>query len=238
MRDFLEVKEPQIISNRFDPVAEEREAVAAYKATLAAMRDDLLQMKARIEARIGSYEQKSIVFELKAVDEAIGTFEGWGATYGNVDLQGDELQPGALADAPTQVPLLDSHDTRQVIGVAVLTDTPQGLRVTGKLNLAVARAAELYALLKQGALRGLSIGYDTVQASWRGSVRLLQKLRLWEISLTAFPANPLARVESVKGLDGSGHSLCSPGGPGGGIGKSWLPRPRTADAVFRARKGF
>ena len=70
----------------------------------------------------------------------------------------------------------------------------------GRLNLAVARAREALALLREGAVDGLSIGFrvKTARKSATGGVRRLIDLDLWEISIVTFPMLPQARVTSVK----------------------------------------
>jgi HK97 family phage prohead protease len=82
--------------------------------------------------------------------------------------------------------------------LATVTDSPQGLIVKGELVLEADGATSAYALLKKGVIKGLSIGYDTVKSVMDNGVRKLSELKLWEISLTAFPMNPEAMVTSVK----------------------------------------
>jgi HK97 family phage prohead protease len=145
--------------------------------------------------------KKQVQFELKSI-AADGTFVGLASTYGNVDLGSDMVMPGAftktLAEKRGQVPLLMGHNTASPIGLATLTDSPQGLMVKGELVLEADGAMSAYALLKKGVIRGLSIGYDSVKATMVGGIRQLSELKLWEISLTAFPMNEMATVTSVK----------------------------------------
>lgn len=145
--------------------------------------------------------KRQFQFELKSVGED-GTFTGLASTYNNVDLGGDAVMPGAftktLAEKRGQVPVLMGHDTASPIGLATVTDSPQGLVVKGELVLEADGAASAYALLKKGVIKGLSIGYDTVKSVMDGGVRKLSELKLWEISLTAFPMNPEAVITSVK----------------------------------------
>lgn len=143
-------------------------------------------------------------FELKAIGDAgAGTFIGLGSVYGNVDLGGDMVLPGAftktLAEKRGQVPLLMGHNSSSPIGLATVTDSPQGLIVKGELVLEADGASSAYALLKKGVIKGLSIGYDTVKSTMDGGIRKLSELKLWEISLTAFPMNPEAMITAVKG---------------------------------------
>jgi uncharacterized protein len=143
-------------------------------------------------------------FECKSISPD-GTFVGLGAVYNNVDLGNDMILPGAftktLAEKGGQVPLLMGHDSKLPIGLARLTDSPEGLMVRGELVLEADGSRSAYALLKKGVIRGLSIGYDTIQAKVVDGIRKLSELKLWEISLTAFPMNPEAMITSVKGGD-------------------------------------
>jgi HK97 family phage prohead protease len=145
--------------------------------------------------------KRQFEFEIKSVGDE-GMFTGLASTYGNVDLGSDMIMPGAftktLAEKHGQVPLLMGHDTGSPIGLATLTDSAAGLVVKGELVLEADGAKSAYALLKKGVIRGLSIGYDTMKSTMDGGVRKLSELKLWEISLTAFPMNPDAMVTAVK----------------------------------------
>jgi HK97 family phage prohead protease len=54
--------------------------------------------------------------------------------------------------------------------------------------------------MKAGVVKGLSIGYDTIQATYDGDIRHLTELKLWEISRVIFPMNESAQVSAVKAL--------------------------------------
>ncbi len=70
----------------------------------------------------------------------------------------------------------------------------------GRLTTGVARAREVLALMRAGALDGLSIGFRTVRGRTgaKSGVRELLEVDLWEISVVTFPMLPEARVASVK----------------------------------------
>jgi uncharacterized protein len=72
--------------------------------------------------------------------------------------------------------------------------------VRGQLNLKVAKAREVHALMRSGAVDGLSIGFRTERSrkDEATGVRRLEKLDLWEISIVTFPMLPGARVAAVK----------------------------------------
>lgn len=148
-------------------------------------------------------EQRGFKFEVKSIDEQ-GIFEGYAAVFGNIDLGGDVIEPGAfkktLQENP-RMPILWQHNPTEPIGVTLEAyEDGKGLRVKGQLNLETTRGREAYALLKQGALKGLSIGYDSVKEAWEGTKRILKEIRLWEWSLVTFPMNPLAQIEAVKAV--------------------------------------
>ena len=83
-----------------------------------------------------------------------------------------------------------------------------GLRVEGRIALETMRGREALALLRLGALDGLSIGYSTVGAAIAGDgARLLKTLELHEISLVTLPANDAARVAWVKAAPGEATEL-------------------------------
>ncbi len=141
---------------------------------------------------------KLIDLELKSL-AADGTFEGWAAVYGNVDNQGDRIQPGTFAaDAGKDIPILWSHKRDEVVGVGTLEDTAEGVRIKGRLLLDTQAGREAYSRLKAGAARGLSVGFQLLKHFLDGAVRVITSGAIREVSLTAFPANPAALVTSVK----------------------------------------
>lgn len=151
---------------------------------------------------------KSFKFSLKASGDA-GEFEGYASTFGNEDLGGDIVVQGAfaktIAENPT-VPVLWGHDPREVIGISrEMREDGKGLFVRGEFVLDVARAKEVYALAKQGAVRGLSIGYDAVKVDYAKDgdkyLRYLKEVKLYEYSFTPIPMNQLATVNDVKTFD-------------------------------------
>jgi len=147
------------------------------------------------------YDTLDFAFELKSLDDE-GKLEGYAAVFGNLDQHGDIIEPGAftktIKETGGQVPILYQHDRYEPIGVSTeLTQDRHGLYVKGQLNMEVQRARETRALLNQGAMQGLSIGYRTVKKAYEGSARKLQELALKEFSPVTFPANPLA-VATVK----------------------------------------
>jgi uncharacterized protein len=135
-----------------------------------------------------------------------GMFEGYASLFGVVDLGRDMVAPGAFRDTltarpPQQVKLLWQHDPSHPLGVwHDIREDGRGLKVRGQLDLSVAKAREVHALMRSGAVDGLSIGFRTerFRKDQATGVRRLEKLDLWEISIVTFPMLPGARVGAVK----------------------------------------
>jgi HK97 family phage prohead protease len=148
---------------------------------------------------------KDFTLQLKKLSDD-GTFEGYGSVFGNVDSYGEKVMPGAFIESlakhkreGTKVKMLWQHNPDQPIGVwDDLAEDAKGLWGQGRLILEVQRAKEVYALAKNDAIGGLSIGYREVDTDQDGNIRLLKKLDLYEISPVSFPANRRARIEAVK----------------------------------------
>ena len=132
-----------------------------------------------------------------------GHFTGYASLFGVPDLGRDVVQAGAFAASLRQrgaagVRMLWQHDPAEPIGRwQALAEDARGLRVEGRLNFAVQRAREIDALMRDGALDGLSIGFRTVEARPRGGFRQLHAVDLWEISVVTFPLQPGARVAAA-----------------------------------------
>ena len=145
-------------------------------------------------------------FEIKSLTET-GSFEGLAAVYGNIDLGYDVIEPGAFKEfALTKdgaIRILDGHQTRSPIGKGVLVDSHVGLVMKGQLNLKVSRSRDVYELMKDGVIDGLSVGFDILPGGAEyaeSGVRMLKALKLWEVSTTPFPMNQSAQVSAVKSI--------------------------------------
>lgn len=151
-------------------------------------------------------EKKRLQFDLevKTIDKD-GRFSGYASVFNVVDNHNDIIVRGAFAETLKErgksIKLLWQHRQDEPIGMFDrIFEDEMGLYVEGRLLLDVGRAREAYALLKQGAISGLSIGYSPVQYkidSGNGT-RILSAIELWEISLVTFPANAAAAVTVVK----------------------------------------
>jgi len=138
---------------------------------------------------------------------------GYASLFGAKDQGGDCVEQGAyssslksLQSGGRAVKMLWQHDPAQPIGVwDEVFEDKKGLYVSGRILEDVRAGAEALALLRAGAIDGLSIGYRTVKASKsQGGGRSLKQLDLWEVSLVTFPMLPEARVQSSLSDDDDG----------------------------------
>jgi len=149
-------------------------------------------------------------FEIKAVN-ADGTVEGYGSVFGVKDSYADVIQKGAFVqsikthrESKSMPALLWQHDASQPIGIwTEMSEDDNGLMLKGKLAMDTVKGKEAHALLKMGAINGLSIGFMTKQSKFdeKTEVRTLTEVELWEVSLVTFPANTKARVTQVKAAE-------------------------------------
>ncbi|ALK10128.1 HK97 family phage prohead protease [Blastochloris viridis] len=130
--------------------------------------------------------------------------EGYASLFGRADLARDVVEAGAFGTALRRrgagnIRMLWQHDPMQPIGVWLsIAEDGCGLYCRGRLVPDAAKSAEVAALLKAGALDGLSIGYRTVRARLDPVTRLrrLIEIDLWEISIVTFPLLPEARLRA------------------------------------------
>lgn len=151
----------------------------------------------------------SFPFELKEEDvEESGIFRGYGSVFGNKDAHGHVVVQGAFKKTlekngrnGTGVAMLYQHDSYRPIGIwTLLEEDKKGLKVEGQLAMKTQDGRETYELMKMKALRGLSIGYDTViyEDDVKKKVRYLKEIDLWEVSPVTFGANLRAQITTVK----------------------------------------
>lgn len=151
--------------------------------------------------------KKSQPLAIKAVGEA-GVFEGYGSTFDVLDQGGDIVVRGAyqktLANRGAKgIKLLYEHNPCEPIGIwEEMREDTTGLFCRGRLLVDdLPKAREVYALMKAGAVDGLSIGYRVVNSArdTAQGARLLQEVDLREVSVVTFPMNETSLIASVKG---------------------------------------
>lgn len=152
-------------------------------------------------------EAKFANAELSAI-EADGSFHGYASLFGETDLNRDLVLPGAFRRSiakrgPGGIRMLFQHDPAAPIGIwQDIREDHRGLFVRGRLMTEVAKGREVLALMRAGAIDGLSIGFRTVRGRTdaKSGVRHLVEVDLWEVSVVTFPMLPAARISAVKSM--------------------------------------
>jgi HK97 family phage prohead protease len=153
-------------------------------------------------------EYKAVPFEVTGLDIEGRTLEGYAAVFGNRDLVGDVIHRRAftktLAERGNKVNFLWQHDKKEPIGRPLeMKEDSRGLFVRALISR-TRRGEDALELLADDAISGLSIGYDPVKGGTDYSkqdgqtTRNLRELKLYEFSLTTFPANEQAQVTALK----------------------------------------
>jgi HK97 family phage prohead protease len=135
-----------------------------------------------------------------SVDDA-GAISGIAWPFGTPDRVGDMIEPDAFKGLSLPIPMLFGHDGNDPVGAwDTATVKADGLHLTGRLLVDdVPRAREVRALVKSGAVRGISVGFITKKSAKRGDGnRTITSLELLEASLVTIPMHPGARVTSAK----------------------------------------
>ena len=143
--------------------------------------------------------------DLKSISDD-GAFEGYASLFDREDLGRDVVRPGAFRDSlaakgAAGIRLLFQHKPEEPIGAwQELAEDNKGLYARGRLATDATRAREVLALMRAGAIDGLSIGFRPLKAhrDRASGIRRIEKLDLWEISIVTFPMLPDARIRRVK----------------------------------------
>lgn len=154
-------------------------------------------------------ETKNLSLSIKSVTDE-GKFVGILSVYDIVDRQNDVIEKGAfaksIAESGSKLPLRYEHI--ETIGTLELKDTDTELIVAGEVCMdlnadgspQVPKAIEALALMKMGAVNGLSIDYQSFpdKTRYENGIRYLKEVRLYGGSVVTFPANQAATILSVK----------------------------------------
>ena len=137
--------------------------------------------------------------KIKSFDESEGIFVGI-ATTPAPDRTKDIVEPmGAVFNLP--VPLLAYHNHEKVIGtVEQATITDKGIEVVCRVLKDLTReAAEVWALIKAGALKGLSIGFKSLENEPLANGGFRFKRFEWlELSVVPVAMNAQASITTTK----------------------------------------
>ena len=117
---------------------------------------------------------------------------GYASLWGVADLNRDVTVRGCFAESLSArgvggVRMLHQHEDAAVGVWDDLVEDERGLRVRGRVMDWSPGGRFCQALVRAGALDGLSIGFRAVTARRDGALRVLTGVDLWEVSLVTFP---------------------------------------------------
>lgn len=144
-------------------------------------------------------------------------FEGYASLFNVRDGAGDMVAPGAFAASlrrrgAGEVRMLYQHFAHSPIGVwEKIAEDGRGLYVRGRLTTGIEQARDIRALLADGALNGLSIGFRTVRAARQAGGRALLQVDLLEISVVTFPLLAGSQVTAIGARDTLAHAFTRAG---------------------------
>ena len=151
-------------------------------------------------------EIKNLQFKNSAVDIKSRTFTGYASIFGNIDSYDDIVMQGAFSktiqERKDRVKVMYNHTW--TIGKALeMEETHKGLFVKGYVSQ-TQRGDEVLALMADGAIDEMSIGYEVVKHDYEEregkQIRRLNEIKLYEFSPVDFAANDQALITGIKAL--------------------------------------
>jgi HK97 family phage prohead protease len=168
-----------------------------------------------IEARAAYYgdkprEQRRRPVQVRAEDGQLG-IDGYasvsGEPYAVRDFMGEyseTIERGAFAKALAErddVRLLFNHDgvplARTKSGTLTLAEDDRGLRVDANLDAASPLVQTVRSAMERGDLDEMSFAFSATRQEWNEdyTVRTIREVRLYDVSLVTYPANPATSVK-------------------------------------------
>lgn len=158
-------------------------------------------------------DKEFALLELKSAKVGDGLIEGYGAVTGNVDSYGDVIAQGAfdgLDEFVKRGGILVGHDwgSLPVAMIESAKEDERGLWFKARFHsdeVAQRARAVVQERLEAGKFVGLSIGFRALDYSFEErdgrEVRVLTKVKVYEISIVLTPANPLAGATGAKTME-------------------------------------
>jgi HK97 family phage prohead protease len=140
--------------------------------------------------------------EIKMSDDGALIFSGYASVFDGLDSYNDTIKAGAykntLIDRDRPVQLRWNHYGPVIGKFTEMYEDEKGLFVTGELTKGHSVAEDAGALLRHGAISGLSIGYIVKDSEQKGDVRELKEIDLHEVSVVESPADNDAHITNIK----------------------------------------
>ena len=159
-------------------------------------------------------KQTTLDFDVKAGDKK-GTFVAYGNTFNKKDLAGDLTIEGAFGKCikswkeKGEFPQFLSQHGHKKNPIGIITgmeEDDNGLKFSGEFCLETQDGSEAHALVKMGALKRFSIGYQVIKEKMVAGINELHELYVKEISLVTFACNEDSLLQSVKSAVDNGEN--------------------------------
>ena len=139
---------------------------------------------------------------------------GYAAKFGNIDLHGDMIMPGAFTktikergpEGKNEIWFLHDHDTSKVNGKpTLLKEDGNGLYFEARI-VDTEAGEDTLKLYEEGLINQHSIGFSTIKESkveekGKNTYYEIQEVKLFEISSVLWAANPDTPFLGLKSLD-------------------------------------
>ncbi len=159
--------------------------------------------------KMKNIDRKNVTIDSSLLNEKEGEISGYASVFNIIDQHNDIIKNGAFKEIdPQKVKLLWQHKPEEPIGVIEeIYEDDYGLCFRAKLLLDLPQAKSAYNLLKSKAISGVSIGFKATKYHYKGDIRIIKNIDLWEISLVTFPANIEANILEIKNQQKSGDTM-------------------------------
>ncbi len=154
---------------------------------------------------------KAIQARLKTDTDGLGPgqFEGYASVFDVIDSIGDKVVKGAFAESLKSfgkdgagIPCYWQHNTADPefnIGHTIAAfEDDHGLKVRVQLDLDNPKAAYVHKLIKEGRVRQMSFAYEVEEGEKAGEAFLIQKCKLFEVSVVPVGCNQETELLAVK----------------------------------------
>jgi|TARA_R110000824_G_scaffold26990_2_gene92175 HK97 family phage prohead protease len=142
--------------------------------------------------------------ELKDIDEKLGIVSGYGSIFGNLDADNDIIQKGAytrtIKNNGNRVKYLYQHDISKPIGkMRELFEDEKGLGFVAEIPKTTF-GTEVLELMKYNVIEENSVGILPIKKEFNDDgVRMIEEVKLFEISAVTLASNDQAKIMEVKG---------------------------------------
>lgn len=153
-------------------------------------------------------ENKTLALvEYKDTGDGSGEFEGRASTFNEVDSYGDTVAAGAYKETIPEFLkrgfISWHHEWDNPIAMVVAAEErSDGLWIKGQFHSdpeAQKYRTRVRERMAKGMFTGLSIGYEAIDWEMKEEVRVLKRIKLYEVSIVSVPAEANSGLSSIKG---------------------------------------